>query len=188
VTTVVPDRPPAFFSRLLARAGPGFTLAELAVVIFIIALLLGVALPRLLDVNDSEQLRTAARRIAMQAMETHSEAATKSRPWFFCVDLDTRQTWLSTVRPGREGDAGRESPFYNLPRGIFIKDLEHPTLGMIREGRAAFGYWPQGGSEPGTIHLTTSLTDDNAETLTLFLRPFLGRTEIGEGYLREEIQ
>ena len=127
-------------------------------------------------------MRTAARRLAGLAMEAHSEAAVKSRPWFLCLDLDKRTAWLSTVRPGEEGDAGRESRVVGLPFGVNFKDAEHPENGLVKAGRVSYGYWPQGGSEPGAIHLIT----DGGEEMTIFLRPFLGRSDIEEGYLREE--
>ena len=166
----------------LNGAESGFTLAEILVVLVLLTMLLSVVLPRIGDVDQTERLRTAARRLAGQAAESYSQAAAKSRPWFFCVDLDQNRTWLSTVRPGREGDAGRESKYYNLPSGVTFKDVIHSTEGMIKEGRISFGFWPQGGAEPGAIHLI----NDDGEELTVFLRLFLGRTEIKEGYLREE--
>jgi type II secretory pathway pseudopilin PulG len=161
---------------------PGYTLAELAVVLLMVGLILSLVLPNVSGVTQGERLNDTARRLAGLALETHSEAATKSRPWFLCLDLDRQRVWLATVRPDREGDSGRESKFFEMPRGVTIMDLVHPTGGLIREGRAAFGYWPQGGSEPGEIHLT----NESGEQLTLFLRPFLGRAEIKVGYLREE--
>ncbi|MFH1139339.1 MAG: prepilin-type N-terminal cleavage/methylation domain-containing protein [Pseudomonadota bacterium] len=169
--------------RLAAgRAGPGFTLAEILVVLVLMGLVLSVILPRIGDVDQTERLKTAARRLAGQAAESYSQAATKSRPWFFCLDLDKNQTWLATVRPGEEGDAGRETPYYKLPGDIKLKDVIHPVDGMIKEGRISFGYWPQGGNEPGVVHLAAA----DGEEMTIFLRPFLGRTEIKDGYLREE--
>jgi prepilin-type N-terminal cleavage/methylation domain-containing protein len=161
---------------------PGFTLAEIAVVLLLLGILLSVALPRFEGVGESEKLKTAARRLAGMVVESHSEAATKSRPFFLCLDLDEQRAWLSTVRPGREGESGRQGGFYNLPRGVLLKDAVHPGDGVVKEGRTSFGYWPQGGNEPGALHLIT----DDGEELTVFLRPYMGRTEIQEGYLREE--
>ena len=161
---------------------PGYTLAELAVVLLMIGLILSLVLPNVSGVTQGERLNDTARRLAGLALEAHSEAATKSRPWFLSLDLDQKRVWLATVRPDQEGDTGRESKYFEIPRGVTIMDLVHPEGGVVREGRASFGYWPQGGSEPGEIHLT----NEDKEQLTLFLRPFLGRVEIKEGYLREE--
>lgn len=165
----------------------GMTLAELAVVVVLIGLALGLVLPRFIGLGEGERLRMAARLLAGQVQEAHNQAATSSRPAFLCLDLTHRRIWLTTLRPttldGKTniGEPTAESRAAYLPNGVTIKDVIHPTLGTTKEGRLAFGYWPQGGSEPGTIHLIGA---DNKE-LTIFLRPYLGQTEIKEGYLRE---
>lgn len=160
----------------------GFSLAELVVVLVLIGIVLTVALPRFTGFGEAERLRAAARSLANLAFEAHSQAAAKSRPWFLCLDLKTRRAWLSTVRPGKEGDAGRESRDWIFPDDVLVTDVIHPLSGLVREGRLSFGYWPQGGGEPGTIHLK----NEDGQELTLFIRPFLGRVDVEEGYLREE--
>ena len=168
-----------------APAGrPGFTLAEIAVVLLLLGILLSVVLPRFDGVSESEKLRTATRRLAGLVVESHSDAATNSRPYFLCLDLDQQTAWLSTVRPGLDGDAGLEGDIYRLPDGVRLKDVIHPTEGVVKTGRASFGYWAQGGNEPGALHLIT----DGGEEMTIFLRPYMGRTEIEEGYLREDVK
>ena len=162
--------------------GRGFTLAELAVVLVLIGITLSVVLPRLGAVQHEERLKAAVRRLAGLALEAHSQALTEARPWFLCLDLDQNRSWLATVRPGREGEAGRESRFFSLPEGVVFRDAVHPLKGLVRNGRVSFGFWPRGGSEPGEIHLRST---DGPE-MTVFLRPYLGRTEINAGYLREE--
>ena len=163
---------------------PGYTLAELLVVIILIGLIASITLPRVMSVDEREGLRTASRRLAQMALECHSDALTKSQSRFLCLDLDMKRMWISSVRPGNEGEAGRESEFVPLPRGVTIVDAEHPALGLIKEGRVGYGYWPQGGNEPGTIHFQ----GEDEEEMTVFLRPYMGRAEIGEGYLREEFK
>ena len=65
------------------RSRCGFTLAELAVVLVLVGLLLTVVLPRFVGVGDDERLRSTARRMAGLALESHSQAASKARPGFF---------------------------------------------------------------------------------------------------------
>lgn len=166
-----------------APTGPsGFTLAEIMVVVVLIGVLLSVLLPRFGGMSEEERLRTAARRLAGLAQEAHSQAVTESRPYFLCLDLDLKQSWLSTVRPGQEGEAGRESRYLPLPADVVFQDAIHPSDGTVKTGRAAFGYWPQGGSEPGEIHLR----NPEGREMTLLLRPYLGKTEIKDGYVHEE--
>lgn len=160
----------------------GFTLAELAVVLILMGMLMAVVVPRFGYVSEGEQMRGTARRLVGMVLQCHSEAVTKSRPFFLCLDFDRSRVWLSTVRPGKEGEAGIESEAYNLPKGVFMADAIHPNDGLVREGRVSFGYWSQGGNEPGTIHLET---EDGME-MTIFIRPYMGRTELQDGYLRED--
>lgn len=167
-----------------ACEGGGFTLAELAVVLLILGLLASIVLPRYTGIGDSEKLRGSARRIAGLSIEAYSEAATKAATWYLCLDLNENKMWLSLKRPDKQGDDGRESKFYYLPDNVVIVDAEHPALGVIKEGRVSFAYWPQGGSEPGTIHLKNG----SDEEMTVFLRPFLGKSDIKQGYLRETEQ
>ena len=162
----------------------GFTLAELAVVITIMALVLAVALPRFAAIWGHEHIRHTARQISAFAAEANSRAMSRHRPLFLCVDLTGQGVWLSTVRPGPEGDAGRDSHYYRAPSGVSMIEVVHPNLGTVKEGRVSFAYWPRGGGEPGTIHLRS----EDGEELTLFLRPYLGRLDIEAGYLSEEIQ
>jgi prepilin-type N-terminal cleavage/methylation domain-containing protein len=175
--------PGPFFEATMKR---GFSLAELAVVLVILGMALSVILPRIGGVSDGERLKTAARRVAGLAREAHSEAAVTSRPMFLAIDLDKRRMWLSDVRPGKEGQAGRQTRFVNLPMGVIFEDVFHPAKDQVKEGRVSFGYWPQGGSEPGTIHMMNQ--NDEESVLTIFLRPFLGRAEIEPGYLREDLR
>jgi prepilin-type N-terminal cleavage/methylation domain-containing protein len=161
----------------------GYTLAELLVVIILISLIASITLPRVISVDEREGLRTACRRLAGLAVECFSDALTKTQARFLCVDLDLKRMWISSVRPGTEGEAGRESEYIKIPASVTIVDAEHPALGLIDEGRVGFGYWAQGGSEPGTVHFQS----EDGEEMTVFLRPYMGRTEIKEGYLREEI-
>jgi prepilin-type N-terminal cleavage/methylation domain-containing protein len=160
----------------------GFTLAELAVVLLLLGMLMVAVIPRFSYVSGGERLRAAARRLVGMALQSHSEAVTKSRPFFLCLDFEEKSVWLSSVRPGNEGDAGIESRVYTLPRDVNFVDAIHPSDGLVKEGRVSFGYWSQGGNEPGTIHLET----EDGEEMTIFIRPYMGHCEVEEGYLRED--
>jgi len=162
----------------------GFTLIEMLVVMVLIGLLLSLVLPRFGGVGETERLRTAMRLLAAQAMEAHSQAVTEARPWFFCLDLDRTRSWLAVKRPEPGEKTGPEVRSIHLPSGLKFRDVIHPAGGMFRDGVVAFAFWPNGGNEPGTIHVK----NDAGEEMTLFLRPYLGQSEIHQGYLREEVE
>ncbi|MBU2549961.1 MAG: prepilin-type N-terminal cleavage/methylation domain-containing protein [Proteobacteria bacterium] len=161
----------------------GFTLPELTVVLFIMGVILSVVLPRFGSMDDEEPLRRAARLMAGLALEAHSMSLTQSRPWYLCLDLDERRCWLSSTRPERDGGPGAESKVRRLPDGAVFQDAVLADRGLLKKGVVALAYWPQGGNEPGTVHLKA---ERGKEEMTVFFRPYVGRTEIETGYLREE--
>jgi len=151
---------------------------------FLMGLLLTLAVPRFGLIGEEEQLRSAARSLAAQAVEANSQAVTESQPWFLYLDLDRARSWVSQTGPD---DTSAETPAeraYTLPSKIKFRDVNHAEKGLVRKGLVAFAFWASGGNEPGAVHLSGP---DNRE-MTIFLRPYLGRTEIYNGYLREEVE
>jgi Tfp pilus assembly protein FimT len=152
------------------------------VVLVVVSLVLFLALPRLAKPTEDERLKDTARRLAALAREAHSQAVSSARPHFVCLDMGGRRAWLSLVRPGTEGDAGRAGRDIVWPEDVVLVDVVHPTDGVVTGGRPSFGFWPQGGNEPGLIHLK----NEKGTQRTLQILPYLGRTDIHEGYWREE--
>jgi prepilin-type N-terminal cleavage/methylation domain-containing protein len=159
----------------------GFTLAELVVVLVLMVIIFSIALPRVTDIGKSERLKTTARRLAGMAKEAYSEAAVRSQPWFLVLDLEHQRGYLSESPPEDESEEGRVGRYYRPEKGIKIQDVNHPTQGQVTMGKAIFVFWPQGMSQPGTVHLIS----DSGDKMTVFLRPHLGKTEIKDGYLKE---
>jgi len=162
----------------------GFTLIEMLVVIVLIGLLFSLTLPRFSGIGETEKLRKAARLMARQALKAHSQAVTEAQPYFLCLDLDLSRTWLTLERPQRDEEAKPDGRATHLSTGVEFKDVVHSEGGMFKDRVVAFAFWSNGGNEPGTIHLRNS----SGEEMTIFLRPFLGQTEIHEGYLLEEVE
>ena len=160
----------------------GFTLAELVVVLVLVAIVFSIALPRVTDIGKSERLKTTARRLAGMVQEAHSQAAVRSQPWFLVLDLEHQRGYLSEALPEEESEAGRVSRYYRPEKGIRIQDVTHPTQGQMTSGKATFVFWPQGMSEPGTVHLIS----DSGDKMTVFLRPHLGKSDIKDGHLQEK--
>ena len=160
----------------------GFTLAELVVVLVLMAIIFSITLPRVTDIGKSERIKTTARRLAGMAQEAYSQAAVQSRPWFLVLDLKEQRGYLAESPPDEENEGDRVGRYFKPERGIKIQDVTHPTQGLMTTGKAIFVFWPQGMSEPGTVHLIS----DSGDKMTVFFRPYLGKTEIKDGHLREE--
>jgi len=162
----------------------GFTLVEMLVIMVLIGLLLGLALPRFGGLGETEKLRAATRLLVGQILEAHSQSVTGARPYYLCLDLEGARIWLALKRAEKTEEISPEISSVTLPSGTGFKDVIHSNGGMFKEGVVTFAFWPNGGNEPGTIHLE----NNSGEEMTIFLRPFLGQTEIHQGYLREEVE
>lgn len=162
----------------------GFTLVEMVVVVVLIGMMLFIAIPRFPGVGDENDMRAMARRIVILSQEAYSEAVTESKPWFLVIDLNKATSRLAQTRPSEndfevftlEDAESRPSPRFS--------DVIHPDGGMKRDGVISFAFWSNGGNESGTIHIE----NDAGDEMTVFLKPYLGMTEVREGYLREMIE
>ncbi len=163
------------------RLDRGFTLVELLVILILIGLILSLAVPRFSGFGEKEQLRAATRVLASQILEAQSQAITKARAWYLCLDLEKGDSWISTERADRDDEEGSRAGVVHLPQGLEFRDVIDQEESMVTREVFCFGFWPNGGNESGVVHLKNSLDED----MTLFIRPFLGLTEISQGYLRE---
>lgn len=153
------------------------------VVLVIMAIIFAVAVPRF-ELGE-DPLEAEARRIMTLAQTAYSQAATTNQIQFLCFDLGQQRAWLDITRPVEElGEFGERDEKKVRERGWEYRDVIHPVEGMVTEGKTSFAFLPSGINEAGEIHLQT----DQERELTVFLRPFVGRVEIKEGYLREEIE
>lgn len=162
----------------------GFTLIEMLVVLALISILTFATLPRLGTRNDADSLEAMARRIVILAQQAHSQAVTETKPWFLSINLDKTETWLANVRPSENDNEVFSSGFSENQNKLRFVDVIQMDGDMSIHGIVSFAFWANGGNEPGTVHLE----DPNGRKMTLFIRPYLGRVEIKEGYQREFIQ
>jgi prepilin-type N-terminal cleavage/methylation domain-containing protein len=156
----------------------GFTLIELAVVIFIMALMLTLAVPYTGVLRDA-RLKSAARQLAGRATFLYVQANAQKLVLQLNFDLKGNRyfvTWLDPYsakpqlrpykRPGGEP--------VTLPAGVRVRDV------IIADGqgkRGAFiacSFYPQGFTDPAVIHLVSSF----GSVMTLSLSPLTGRVKI----------
>ncbi len=156
----------------------GFTLIELAVVIFIMGLMLTLAAPYAGVLRDA-QLKSTARRLAGRATFLYVQANTQKLVLRLNFDLKGNRyfvTWLDPyalnpqflpyARPGGEAIV--------LPAGVRVRDV------IVADGNGKRGtfvgcnFYPQGFADATVIHLVSSY----GKVMTLSLSPLTGRVEI----------
>jgi general secretion pathway protein H len=118
----------------------GFSLLEMMVVLVLLAIIMGTALPILLGDGPSEsELRSAARQLAAAARQVRSEAVAQRQETFLVIDLENRRFKI-----------GNDSREHQLPEAVVLQlftaqeDQINETVGSIR-------FFPDGGSNGGRI-------------------------------------
>lgn len=162
--------------RPLPRPG-GFTLVEILVVLAIVGLVLGLAIPRVQELSGVE-LRASARRLAGAARYAADQAAVRKTPYRIRFDLQGRAYRVELA----EGDqwvpdrATLGAPV-RLPGAVRIAGVETRARGRQVEGEPWIEFYPKGYAERAAVQL--ALGADRVYTVEV--RPFDLRPRIHAG-------
>lgn len=185
----------AFFSRItppplrrriaarLADGEPGFTLLELAIVLFIMALMFTIALPYMGSYRTA-LLKSEARRLAGRASYMYDEAASQKVVLRLIFDLDHQRYAVARLDPyamnpqfvADHSSAGRT---VIMPPSVGIRDVTVADLGTFNSGIVACQFYPEGYVDATLVHLE----DLSGDVMTLFFNPATGQVSIADGDL-----
>lgn len=125
--------------RITPRASTGFTLLELLVVLLLLAMVYGLAMPMFSAGQPATELKGAARQLAAGLRQARSQAVKRKEEAVLMLDVEKRNFVVS-------GDRRR----YNLPAKLDFtlftaqSDLQPGGVGAIR-------FYPDGSSNGGRI-------------------------------------
>jgi type II secretion system protein H len=148
--------------------GKGFTLIELILVIFIIALTTTLVMPSFWNMGD-RVLKSEAKRIGNTIRYIHDEAAGKKQTYILTLDLD-KDAW--------KYESKKDSRNFKLKKSVMFRDIMIPSLGKVTFGETKLIFSPTGPEEPITLHL---IKDD--KEYTVMFNHLSGRSKIHEGYV-----
>ena len=170
------DRP---LSRPAAAAG--FTLLELAVVLFIIGLTLTLVAPHVGGLRGM-LLKSEVRRLAGRIAFISDEAASHKLVMRLSFDLDTNRYFVTQLDPyaamptfvpdNHPGD----TPI-TLPRSVMLRDVTVGNIGTLSRGIISCNFYPEGYADAAVIHLG----DEWGEIFTIAVNPLTGRVAIARG-------
>ena len=170
-------------NRRLARArSGGFTLIEVALVLLIMGVVLGLMVPRLRDPAHSE-LVSHARRLAVTLRFVRHEAILNGRTYRLNYDLDEHRYWVTSAEgdddlQGFVGETGILARSVILPPPLGFSDVVLPwTVGRIQEGQGFTTFYPDGVADLTLVHL-----DNGQEVYTLLVDPITGYVSVAAGY------
>ena len=156
----------------------GFTLMEMAVVIFIISMTAIIVFP-LLPSTGAAELRNSARRLSTVVRYLGERSVTTKTPYRMRLDLNDSTVVIKKMVSGEE--TAPEDPFFSrniLDDGVSIEDIESQRLGKLGEGVVDVDFGAAGLGEFIVIHLK----GDKEAHFTVTAFPYGGRVEVLEGY------
>ena len=169
--------------RGAARAGgaPGFTLLEIAVVIFIMGLIMTLAIPYLGGFHGA-QLKSEARRLAGRANYLYDEASTQKVIYRMTFDLDHNGYYVTRMDP--YGPVPKFLPYRGtwgdevvMPPGLILRDVSVEGIGGAKAGSISCQFYPEGYVDATVIHLASV----SGQVMTLSLNPLTGNVSIVSG-------
>jgi general secretion pathway protein H len=164
-----------------AGGAPGFTLLEIAVVIFIMGLVMTLAIPYLGGFHGAE-LKSEARRLAGRANYLYDEASTQKVIYRMTFDLDHNGYYVTRLDPYafQPKFAPYSGPWGNnvaMPPGLRLRDVSVEGIGGVKVGSISCLFYPDGYVDATVIHLASV----SGQVLTLSFNPLTGSVGIVSG-------
>ncbi|MFH0810308.1 MAG: prepilin-type N-terminal cleavage/methylation domain-containing protein [Pseudomonadota bacterium] len=161
----------------------GFTLIELAVVIVLLGILLGLAAPRFAAVMAGG-VKAAARRMHGVVVTVHDKAALQKRRFFLAMETGSGRYWALATEPEENPSAedvlGRQDKALihgELPREVVFKSVSLDGK-EVTEGTALAVFEPNGTCTATRITLAEG--DGGGEESRLVVEEFTGRCRVGD--------
>lgn len=154
----------------------GFTLIELAIVVFLIALFSAIVIPRLPSLESGGGER-AARRISGTVKALYNEAALSGGEQRLIFDLEKGEMQPRRLKASGELENARGFGEKVSLSGAKILDIRVAGQDKVATGTATVPFSPAGWLPETVIHL-----DSDGRVLTLRLFSFTGSTRVYDGY------
>jgi prepilin-type N-terminal cleavage/methylation domain-containing protein len=168
-----------------SRFARGFTLIELAVVMFLMSLILLIAVPYLGGITDA-QLKSASRRMAGRATYLYDEASSRKLIIQLVFDMDHNSYYVMTADPYSAQpafllDKSAAGAPVHLPDAVRISDVTVQGIGSLNRGVIACQFYPEGYVDATVVHLI----DSKGRAMTLGIDPLTGQVMIANGALAQ---
>ncbi len=161
----------------------GWTLLEIAVVLFVLGLVLLITYPQLRALSGGD-LNTSSRRIVGTIRYLYQESIASRRVLRLNYDLDQERYWITARR--EDGEFGPPPDILQLPielpPRIALADVETLQNGKVATGRAFTQFLPEGQVDRTVIHLQ----DDGGRSRTIVVNPLTGRAKVYDRYVEEK--
>ncbi|SPP65090.1 hypothetical protein NITLEN_30004 [Nitrospira lenta] len=134
------------------RSAGGFTLLEMIIVMFLLAAMLGIVIPR---INLNDDLASTGRKFIGTVRTLQGIAMSSQKPVKLYLDLDQNQYWAKTIEGKEEKpllDAAWATPRL-LPDTIRLAEASSGSIKRTA-GRLELMLYPNGRIDEAVLHLT----------------------------------
>jgi type II secretory pathway pseudopilin PulG len=169
------------------RNAAGFTLIEIAVVVFLMALIALLIIPSTATYHVS-RLKHETRRLAGRAAFLYDQAASDKLVLRLTFDIDAQSYFVSRLDPHAlspvftpDLEAGAEPIL--LPPDVHLRDVTVEGRGTVARGSVNTNFYPEGYVDATVVHLA----DAAGIVFTLSFQPLTGRVSITRGDLDPKV-
>lgn len=160
---------------------PGFTLLEIAVVIFIMGLVMSLVMPYFGGLHDSE-LKSQARQLAGRASYLFDAASEQKVIYRITFDINHNSYFVTrldpyALKPKFELFTGLWGRQVTMPPGVKLRDVSVGGIGTAHAGSISCDFYPDGYADPTVIHMATA----GGKVLTLSIHALTGTVSIVSG-------
>jgi Tfp pilus assembly protein FimT len=161
----------------------GLTLLELAVVLFLIALMALLVVPSMAGLHVS-RLKHESRRLAGRATFLYDQAAANKMVLRLTFDLDAQVYSVTRMDPHSANpvfvpDLEDGAAPVTLPADVKLRDVTVEGTGTVTRGTVSCNFYPEGYVDATVVHLV----DPAGTVFTLTFQPLTGRVSITRGDL-----
>ena len=149
----------------------GFSLLELILVLFLMGLIVGLALPFVVKTLDRVKLQSETRQIASTLQFARSEAISKKKIFTFNADIDQNKYWLAIPKEKKVIQSKA------LDESIRIREYKS-TEDTFTSGTFIINFYPLGNSSAGTIHLQSPIDGSEPTIYAISIDAITGKPKI----------
>jgi len=135
------------------RPSPGFTLLELIVVILLMTILLGFAIPAFEGGALTGSRDNVARELLSAVQKLKTAALRRQSLHQLHLDLDQGRLWVTREDTTDKEDTPGQTSEWTLPDATRIAQVRFPGDREIRSGIVAINFYPEGYSDRAIVRL-----------------------------------
>ena len=155
----------------------GYTLIELALIVFLLGLMLFLALPSVRENLIGDGIRTAVRRLIGSVRELRADASREQVDYVLHLDLNSRAFWTYSIDMTPEKRDEKKKAAFHFPEGVRIADVSQIGAEKKSDGEITVRFFKKGHVQPTVIHL-----QKGDSYFTLVLSPFSSSVKVYEKY------